>query len=228
MAGRDRQYLLGRRPRADGWTPARQRLFLSTLRKTGVVRDACRAAGISSTSAYRVRRESESFAAAWNRAQARGMANVEEAAFTRAVIGWDEVVTRDGKEVSRKNRYSDSLLQLLLKRGDLKQVRQGLSQAELELVAEEAAKAANGAFVHPRGANSAKLRLELKLAEMAVRLATGTTTCAICNGRGRVMAETEAEQAASEAECAGLARALAALEQEAARRALIESDARQD
>lgn len=220
MARKDRQYLPGRRPRADGWTRAWQRVFLATLRKTGVVRDACRAAGISSTSAYRVRRTSEAFATAWNRAQARGMANVEEAAFTRAVVGWDEVVTRDGKEVSRKNRYSDSLLQLLFKRGDLKQVRHGLSQAELELIAEEAARAANGQFVHPRGANSAKLRLERKLAEMAVRLAAGTVACRTCGGSGRVAAETPEAQAEAAAEHAERVRVLAALEEEAARRGL--------
>lgn len=221
MAHKDRQYLPDRRQRADGWTPARQRKFLANLRQTGVVRDACRAAGISSTSAYRVRRTSEAFAAAWNRAQTRGMANVEQAAFDRAVLGWDEVVTRDGKEVSRRKRYSDSLLQLLLKRGDLKHTRQGMSQAELELAAEEAAKAANGEFVHPRGANSARLRLELKLAEMAVRLTEGTVRCRTCGGLGRVEAQTEAERAEAEAACAELGRKLAALEEEAARRALM-------
>lgn len=212
----------GGRRRADVWIPARQRKFLVALRTTGVVRDACRAAGISSSSAYRARRDSESFAAAWNHAQARGLANIEEAAFKRAVIGWEEVVLRDGKEVSRKKRYSDSLLELLLKRGDLKQVRQGLSQAELELIADEAAKAANGQFVHPRGARSARLRLERKLAAMAVRLVAGTVTCPACGGSGRRAAETPDERAEAEAGHAGAVQALAVLEAEAARRGLAE------
>lgn len=220
MARSDRQYLPDRRPRTDGWTPARQRKFLTALRATGVVRDACRAAGISSTSAYRVRRDSEAFAEAWNAAQARGLANVEEAAFKRAVLGWEEVVLREGKEVSRKKRYSDSLLQLLLKRGDLKQVRQGMSQSELELIAEQAAKAANGQFVHPRGMNSAGLRLERTLAAMAVRMVAGTVACRACGGSGRVTAETPEALAEAEAERAERVAALAALDAEAARRAL--------
>ncbi|NIJ21771.1 glutamyl/glutaminyl-tRNA synthetase [Sphingomonas naasensis] len=192
-------YLPDRRPRADGWTPERQRKFLATLRTSGVVRDACRAAGISSTSAYRVRRQSEAFADAWKKAQARGLANVEEAAFKRAVLGWDEVVMREGKEVSRKNRYSDSLLQLLLKRGDLKGARQGMSQSELELIAEDAAKAAKGSFVHARGADSARLRLEQKLAEMAARLIAGTTACPACGGSGRIAADADPGDVAGDA-----------------------------
>jgi hypothetical protein len=37
--------------RHDGWTPDRQRIFLNTLAETGIVEDACGAAGMSRLSA---------------------------------------------------------------------------------------------------------------------------------------------------------------------------------
>jgi hypothetical protein len=206
------EHLPGRRVRADGWTVARQRKFLKRLRETGCVRDACRAAAISSTSAYRVRRDSDSFRAAWEKAQARGMASVEQAAFDRAVNGWDEVVTRDGKEISRKKRYSDGLLQVLVKRGDLKDVRQGMTQSELEAYAAEAAKAAGGSFENAKTETGAKQRLMHKLAEMEMRQFEGTVPCPHCAGCGRKDAETPAELAEAAERDAVMRAALAALE----------------
>lgn len=206
------EHLPGRRARADGWTPARQRKFLQRLRETGCVRDACRAAAISSTSAYRARRDSESFRAAWEKAQTRGMASVEQAAFDRAVIGWDEVVTREGKELSRKKRYSDGLLQVLVKRGDLKDKKQGMSQAELEAYAEEVAKAAGGWFENPSVHAGANRRLLHKITEMELRASEGTVACPHCAGCGRKPAETPAELAEAAAHDAAMRAELAALE----------------
>jgi len=107
------------RVRSDGWTPLRQRAFLRALTEMGCVSDACKKVQVSTTSAYRLRAKSAEFAAAWTRAQKKGRAVLEEAAYTRAVEGWDEVVEKRGEEVSRKRRYSDSLLRLLVQRGDL-------------------------------------------------------------------------------------------------------------
>lgn len=211
------QHLPGRRPRADGWTPARQRKFLKRLGETGCVRDACKAAAISNTSAYRARRDSADFAAAWEKAQARGMATLEKAAFDRAVHGWDEVVTREGREISRKKRYSDSLLQVLVKRGDLKDVRQGMTQAQLEQYAEETAKAAGGWFGTMRGEQQAGDQLMLKLAIVEMRLAEGTVPCVHCEGRGSKIAETPEEIAAAEAQDARLRANVAAMEEAANR-----------
>ncbi|WP_213981458.1 hypothetical protein [Sphingomonas sp. dw_22] len=111
--------LPGHRIRRDGWTGARLGIFLRALAETGCVRDACKRAAISSTSAYRLRMARPDFARAWQRALDKAAPTIEQAAFTRAVEGWDEVVTRDGRELSRRRRYSDSLLRLLLQRGDL-------------------------------------------------------------------------------------------------------------
>ncbi|MDP5279278.1 hypothetical protein Q9Q95_10135 [Sphingomonas sp. DG1-23] len=212
MMRANKEHLPGRRPRADGWTPARQRKFLERLRETGCVRDACRAAAISSTSAYRARRDSAEFAAAWARAQARGMANVEQAAFDRAVLGWDEVVTREGREISRRKRYSDSLLRVMLQRGDLKDIRQGMGQAALEKYAEETAKAAGGWFENGRRYAGARDALMRKLAEIEMRSVAGTVACPHCRGDGRKPAETPGEIAEAAVHDAELRAELAALE----------------
>src|SRR5690242_5573503 len=105
------------RVRHDGWTPARQRTFLRALSQTGCVRDACARAGISNTSAYRMKKRSAPFSRAWNRALAKAMPTIEQAAYERAVIGWEEPIVQGGKLVGHKRRYSDSLLRLLLQRG---------------------------------------------------------------------------------------------------------------
>lgn len=67
------------RARKDGWTPARQRIFIAALADTGLVARAAKAAGMGITSAYALRRRAgaESFAAAW--------AQVEQAARDRAL-----------------------------------------------------------------------------------------------------------------------------------------------
>lgn len=58
------------RRRRDGWSPKRQRLFITALARTGCVADAARIAGMGMTSAYTLRRRAgaESFAAAWDKA----------------------------------------------------------------------------------------------------------------------------------------------------------------
>jgi hypothetical protein len=102
--------------RHDGWTPARQRAFLRALSVTGCVRDACARAGISNTSAYRARKKSAAFARAWERSLAKAAPTIEQAAYERAVLGWEEPIVQGGKVVGVKRRYSDSLLRMLLQR----------------------------------------------------------------------------------------------------------------
>lgn len=108
----------GYRARHDGWTPARQKLFLTTLSQTGCVQDACARAAISGASAYRWRRKSKRFAVSWDRALRKAMPTIEAEAYRRAVEGWDETVIRNGETVTVRRRYSDSLLRLLLTRGN--------------------------------------------------------------------------------------------------------------
>jgi hypothetical protein len=59
------------RSRHDGWTPARQRIFLAALLTTGIVSRAAKAAEMGVTSAYNLRKRpgAESFAAAWDQVE---------------------------------------------------------------------------------------------------------------------------------------------------------------
>lgn len=106
------------RTRHDGWTTPRKRAFLHALARTGCVRDACRLAHISSTSAYRHRKRDAGFARAWERALGEALPVLEAAAFERAVEGVDEPIVRGGEVVATKKRYSDAILLTLLRRAD--------------------------------------------------------------------------------------------------------------
>lgn len=170
----------GHRVRSDGWTPLRQRAFLRALSEMGCVSDACKKVQVSTTSAYRLRAKSAEFAAAWTKAQKKGRAVLEEAAYTRAVEGWDEVVEKGGQEVSRKRRYSDSLLRLLVQRGDLQSGFGGMTQEEKISAAHKAAEAAGGQFWTVESERGANERLAKKLSEMAERLDKGTIACPDC------------------------------------------------
>lgn len=107
------------RVRHDGWTDARRRVFLRALSETGCVADACRWARISTTSAYRKRSGDDAFARSWDRAIAKAMPTIEQAAYERGVLGWEEPIVAGGKVIGTRRRYSDSLLRLLLVRGDM-------------------------------------------------------------------------------------------------------------
>ncbi len=133
------------RYRFDGWTAGKQRAFLAGLGDTGCVRDACRMVGMSKTSAYRLRGRSADFTAAWDRALEMAGTVLEHVAFERAVIGIDEPVYRYGKFIGMRRKYSDSLLRLLIQRGDLRG-GMGRSRKQLERAAEEAAALAGGYF----------------------------------------------------------------------------------
>lgn len=111
-------YPVLRRPRADGWTPARQRLFVETLADTASPKQAADAVGMSIASAYRLRRSpgAEGFAAAWDTAIHQGSKRLVDIAFERAVDGVDDpVVDADGNFVYFKKRYNDRLLMFLLR-----------------------------------------------------------------------------------------------------------------
>ncbi len=88
------------RHRHDGWTPLRQTTFLRTLRETGCVRSACQRVGLSSTSAYRVKRRIPEFGAAWDAALAYRLPALERAAYARAVEGWLEPIVYKGEVVA--------------------------------------------------------------------------------------------------------------------------------
>jgi len=107
--------------RADGWSPARQRLFVETLAATGVVRAACDAAQISERSAYalRIRADGAAFRIGWDAAILIARARLADTLLARALLGQEEVMTRepDGTEV-RRHRHDNRLAMSMLARLD--------------------------------------------------------------------------------------------------------------
>lgn len=75
--------------RRDGWTPRRQRDFITALAIAGTVQHAARAVGMSRQSAYNLREcpGAESFAAAWDMALQLGYDRVFGQAMDRAING---------------------------------------------------------------------------------------------------------------------------------------------
>lgn len=95
-------------------------LFLEELRKRGNVTDAVAAAGMARTTAYEWREKDPEFAAAWGAALDEAADALEKEAWRRAYEGVEEPligrVERDRDDViTYVRRYSDSLMQLLLK-----------------------------------------------------------------------------------------------------------------
>jgi hypothetical protein len=164
--------LPGHRTRQDGWTDARRKLFLRALSETGSVRDACARAGMASTSAYRLRRRHAAFARAWDLAVRRAAPTIEQAAYERAVLGWEEPIVQGGQVVGTRRRYSDSLLRVLLTQvgtagNSSPAVRPGSREA-VEL-AHEAARLAGGSFVRKLDSAAVDRALIAKLDALARR-----------------------------------------------------------
>lgn len=166
------------RVRHDGWTEARQRLFLRALAETGCVRDACARARISSTSAYRIRKTNPSFARAWTRALGKAATTIEQAAYERAVIGWDEPIVSGGKIIGQRRRHSDALLRMLWLAGAKGlsagaaggAAPEGATQEALVAAAERACAAAGGVFMTAATAAETDAVLKRNLDALALRL----------------------------------------------------------
>jgi len=107
-----------RRPRKDGWSEAKQRLFIEVLADTACVEKAAGAVRMSAQSAYALRRApgGEAFAAAWTAALQQGALKLADVAFQRALEGVEEpVYGRDGVMFGTKTRYSERLMIFLLR-----------------------------------------------------------------------------------------------------------------
>ncbi|RYG98061.1 MAG: hypothetical protein EON58_08240 [Alphaproteobacteria bacterium] len=90
--------------RIDGWDAKRRGIFLRVLARTKEVREACRAAGMSSTAAYALRRRSPPFARAWEKMLGLDTPSVLDAALARAIEGWVEPILVGGKVVGERRR----------------------------------------------------------------------------------------------------------------------------
>lgn len=107
------------RQRHDGWTLARTKTFLATLRQTGCVADAARVTGVSARSGYRLRQKDADFREAWDDALADARRGLLAIAHERAVVGRETIIIRGGEEVERRIQPSDAMLALLIKQGEL-------------------------------------------------------------------------------------------------------------
>lgn len=101
--------------RTPAFTEALKDVFLDTLRETCNVTLAAQAAGVSSSCAYRHRKEDVLFAERWDEALAEGIDLLEHKAHERAFNGVLEPVFWQGAEVGYVKKYSDALTMFLLK-----------------------------------------------------------------------------------------------------------------
>ncbi|MBA3667589.1 MAG: hypothetical protein H0W65_07695 [Sphingomonas sp.] len=108
------------RHRQDGWTPARQVDFLLALSETACVDEACRAVGMSPSSAYALRRriEAASFRAAWDMALDYGVSRLADAALSRAINGVARPVFYKGELIGERRYYDERLTMFLLRLRD--------------------------------------------------------------------------------------------------------------
>lgn len=102
------------RTRVDGWTKTRQRAFCRALAHEGSYTRAAKKIGVSYPSVQRLRRHSPAFQAMCDRALIEGGVTVGEAAFARAVEGWEEPVWHGGQLVGHRPRFSEGLLKTLV------------------------------------------------------------------------------------------------------------------
>lgn len=89
--------------------------FLQHLQETGNVTASAKAAGFSRTAAYERRSVDPEFAAAWKEAEEIATDTLEAEARRRAIEGVEEPVYYLGKECGRIRKYSDRMLEILLK-----------------------------------------------------------------------------------------------------------------
>lgn len=99
------------RARARNWKP----VFLRALRSERSVVAACERAGIDRAAVYRHRQTDAVFAEQWAAVDTSITDDLEQEAIRRAVDGVAEPVYWQGEIVGLTRKYSDSLLQFLLR-----------------------------------------------------------------------------------------------------------------
>ncbi len=116
--------------RHDGWTGERMATFLENLADTGLITEACRAAGMSREAAYQLRSRDGVFDAAWAAAQAKARPHVSDGLLERSITGTVEHYYRDGVLVGERRHYESWLGLAVLKRLD-KQAEQDRADGAL-------------------------------------------------------------------------------------------------
>lgn len=89
--------------------------FLASLSECGNVTKAAEAVGVNRVYLYEVRAKDEAFAKSWEEAAKIGALRLEDEARRRAIDGWEEPVWHKGEMCGKVQKYSDTLLIVLLK-----------------------------------------------------------------------------------------------------------------
>lgn len=104
--------------RHDGWTGEVMAKFLESLAETGIVMDACDAAGKSRETAYALRRRNPLFARAWELALGNARDRLADTLLARSLEGNVEQFIKDGVIVAEKHFIDNRLGLAILKRLD--------------------------------------------------------------------------------------------------------------
>jgi len=104
--------------RHDGGTGERMAKFCETLAETGLVVDACLAAGKSTAGAYALRRRVPVFAAAWEAALTIARERLADTLLARSIEGTVEQYYKDGALVGEKRVIDNRLGLAILRRLD--------------------------------------------------------------------------------------------------------------
>lgn len=123
------------------FSPGVRQRFLEALSRDGVIGNACRAVGVSRSTVAKYREEDPAFAEAFADAMEAGVDWLETAAIERAVNGVTEPVFYKGEIVGEIQRYSDSLLSMLLTRKrypeKIKQEHTGADGGPMQMITAE-------------------------------------------------------------------------------------------
>jgi hypothetical protein len=139
-AGKGR-LLQARKPMGRAFSAAKQKAFLDCFASTCNVRMSAEAAGVDTTTVYRLRRKSKSFQDAWEAAQEQGYAALEADLVRRARELLDGIET-DDDAAQRMSGMDAKLAHALLQRhrqsmgqapGDILPKRSDLSEATKRL-----------------------------------------------------------------------------------------------
>ena len=102
-------------PRKHRWSKEMREAFLKTLKESGNVSAAARAAGVTLPRLYKKREDEPKFRKDWDAALEEALDDLEGELRRRALEGTDKPVYYAGKEVGSVKSFNDNLAMFLLK-----------------------------------------------------------------------------------------------------------------
>lgn len=108
----------GFRPRRDGFSAEKRKVFLDALAEYGTLSDAARVAGVSTNTVRRHEDRDPDFASLIRAARAKAGSSLEVLAWERGVTGIEEEVIHYGKKVGTRRKRSDSVFRMILMASD--------------------------------------------------------------------------------------------------------------